>query len=153
MEIHDAVAYFAAQTRVEVGERFVHQEQARVAHDGAGPSLPRWRWPPEASPAYGPAAFPAVASAPLYRPRLPAGLIFFPHLHAEGDVVLHRQVQEQGVVLEDHREVALARRQGGDVLVVQPDLAFAHRLQPGQQAQQGALPQPEGPTSTTNSPS
>lgn len=48
-------------------------------------------------------------------------------------------MREQGVVLEDHREVALARRQGGDVLVVQPDLAFAHRLQPGQQAQQGAF--------------
>jgi hypothetical protein len=49
-------------------------------------------------------------------------------------------VREQGIVLEDHREVALARRQGGDVLIVQPDLPFADRLQPGEQAQQGAFP-------------
>ena len=67
-------------------------------------------------------------------PRLPAAFLFLAHLHAEGDVVAHRQMGEQGIVLEDHCEVALARRGGGDVLIMQPDLAFADRFQPGEQA-------------------
>ena len=140
VEGHNAVAHFAAQAGVEVGERLVHQEQPRIAHDRPGHRHPL-----------------ALAAGELRRfaveqrlqlqhlrhfihPRLPAAFLFLAHLHAEGDVVAHRQMGEQGIVLEDHREVALARRGGGDVLIMQPDLAFADRLQPGEQAQQGAFP-------------
>lgn len=139
VEIHNAVAHFAAQARVEVGERLVHQEQPRVAHDGAGHRHPLTLAAGELRRLAVQQRFQLQHLRHFIDPRLPAGLIFFAHLHAEGDVVLYRQVREQGVVLEDHREVALARRQGGDVLVVQPDFPLAHRLQSGEQAQQGAF--------------
>ena len=134
VEGHNAVAHFAAQAGVEVGERLVHQEQPRIAHNRPGHRHPL-----------------ALAAGELRRfaveqrlqlqhlrhfvhPRLPAAFLFLAHLHAEGDVVAHRQMRKQGIVLEDHREVALARRGGGDVLIMQPDLAFADRFQPGEQA-------------------
>ena len=41
--------------------------------------------------------------------RLPARFLFLAHFHAEGDVVAHGKVRKQRIVLEDHREVALAR--------------------------------------------
>ncbi len=109
--------------------------QPRIAPDRRAIAT-RWRWPPEA-PVCGRAAPPAAASAP--RPPAAASCFFsfLAHLHAEGDVCrrLPSKIWKQGIVLEDHREVALARRGGGDVLIMQPDLAFRFdRFQPGEQA-------------------
>ena len=139
VEVHNAVAHFATQAGVEVGERLIHQEQARIAHN-----RPRHRHPlPLAAGELRRFAIEQGIQLQHLRdfihPRLPAGLLLFAHLHAEGDVVAHRQVRKQRIVLEDHREVALSGRHFGDVLIVQPDLPLADRLQPGEQAQQGAF--------------
>ncbi len=51
----------------------------------------------------------------------------------EGDVLRHRQMGEQGVVLEHHADATLLRRQGkprlGNDVAGQLDFAFVHRLE------------------------
>ncbi|MOA01740.1 hypothetical protein D3C78_1211620 [compost metagenome] len=68
-------------------------------------------------------------------PRLVEALI----LQAEGDVVRHRQVGEQGIGLEHYAEIPLLGRQQGDVATPLPDLATARQIQPGDRPQQGGL--------------
>ena len=48
-------------------------------------------------------------------------------------------VREEGVVLEDHRHVAVAGRQVGHVAVADATLPPVAVLQPGDRAQQGGL--------------
>ena len=48
---------------------------------------------------------------------------------AEGDVLVDRQVREEGVVLEDRVDVALVGRQPGDVLALELDQARGRRLE------------------------
>jgi len=43
---------------------------------------------------------------------------------AEGDVLEHGQVWEDGIVLEDHGDAAVARRQMVDAAATDPDLAW-----------------------------
>ena len=62
------------------------------------------------------------------------------HPQAEGDVLEHRHVREHGVVLEHHREAALARRAGR--LTSRPPISDAPgglRLEAGDDAQQRGL--------------
>ncbi len=63
---------------------------------------------------------------------------------AEGDVVGHGHVAEQGVVLEHHAHPPLARGQGQEVLAVQADRAFVGSLEPGDRPQQGGLARARG---------
>ncbi|MCY1183319.1 hypothetical protein D9M73_239280 [compost metagenome] len=62
---------------------------------------------------------------------------------AEGNVLRHGQVREQGVVLEHHADAALFRGQGearaGNDLARQLDLTLMHRLEAGDGAQGGGL--------------
>ena len=114
----------------------------------------RCRWPPESFAGLRSSSASSCSICATLSTRGCQPLFFFlTHLHAEGDVVAHREMWKQRIVLEDHRKIAFARRGVGDVLIMQPDFAFTDLIQPGKQAQQGALPQPDGPTSTTNSPS
>ena len=76
----------------------------------------------------------------------------FLHAQAEGNVLLYGHVGEQRVALEHHADLAFLRAQGHDVLAIQEDLATVHRGKPGDTAQQGDLPQPDGPSRVTNSP-
>ncbi len=63
----------------------------------------------------------------------------FLHAQAEGDVLFHGHVGEQGVALEDHADAAFLRAQRDDVLPVEDDLAGIHRGQAGNAAQQSGL--------------
>ena len=58
---------------------------------------------------------------------------------AEGDVLEDGQVGEEGVVLEDRVDVALVRRQPGDVLAAQLDEAARRLLEAADHAQRGRL--------------
>ena len=49
---------------------------------------------------------------------------------AEAEVPAHREVRVERVVLEDHRDVALARVQVGDVAISDVDRPLAHLLDP-----------------------
>ncbi len=51
------------------------------------------------------------------------------HLQAEADVVEHRHMRKQRVVLKHHAEATLFGRQHIDAFVVEPDAAARQRLQ------------------------
>ena len=104
----DLGAHLAAQLGVEVAERLVEKEDLRLAHQ---------------RPAHGDAL--RLAAAQLRRaavqqrsrPSIARHLAHAPvdlgarhavFLESEGEVLVHGQVRVEGVVLEDHRHVALA---------------------------------------------
>ena len=65
----------------------------------------------------------------LVDPGLDLGPGQLPHLQAEGDVLAHGHVAEQGVVLEDEADAPLLDRQVGGVLAGELDAAGVGRLQ------------------------
>jgi hypothetical protein len=60
-------------------------------------------------------------------------------LEAEGEVLLDRHVRVERVVLEDHRDVAVLRREVVDDPVADGDLAAGDVLQAGDHPQGGRL--------------
>ena len=60
-------------------------------------------------------------------------------LQADAQVLLHRHVRVEGVVLKDHRHVAVLGRQVGDDALADHDLAVGHLFEPGDDAQQRRL--------------
>ena len=128
-----------AQLEVERGERLVEQQHVGLVDEGARDRHPL-----------------LLASADLRRllPRLGLELGEGEHApdllvdalprpagdaRAEGDVLAHREVREEGVALEDRVDLAAVRRQRGDVLAVQEDAPGVGRLEAGQHAQQRRL--------------
>ena len=106
----------------------------------ARPMATRWRWPPESTL--------GLRSSSSSRPITPAislhalaDLVLGQLLDLEpvGHVVVHAQVRVQRVVLEDHRDVALLRRDVVDDLVVDHQLALADLVEAGEHAQRGRL--------------
>ena len=118
-----------AQLRVEIGERLVHQERARLADDG----------PPHrhalALPA-GELARPALElllqleqARDVAHPAFNLLAADLPQLEREGEVLEDRLVRVERVVLEHHGDIALARRQPVDDLRGDADLTLAHMLE------------------------
>ena len=68
-----------------------------------------------------------------------------PHLEAVADVLADGHVRVEGVGLEDHRDVAVPRREIGHVAPADRDRAAGHLLEPGDHAQQRRLPAAGGP--------
>jgi hypothetical protein len=62
-------------------------------------------------------------------------------------------VRVEGVVLEDHGDVAVLGRQVGDVAVTDEDLAAVDLFEAGEHAQGGGLATSRGADETRNSPS
>jgi hypothetical protein len=62
-----------------------------------------------------------------------------PHAQAEGDVLEHRHVPEERVVLEDEADASLARVAIGGVLVLEDDRAAIGALEPRDDAQERRL--------------
>ena len=60
-------------------------------------------------------------------------------LEAEGEVVAHLHLRVERVVLEDHRDVAVAGSGVGDVFFADPHRAFSDVLEAGNHAQQRRL--------------
>src|SRR6266436_3629483 len=61
------------------------------------------------------------------------------HLEAERDIVEAIEVRKQGIALKHHSRAALCRRQVGDVLVADQDVAIRDRLVPGDHPQGAGL--------------
>jgi len=61
------------------------------------------------------------------------------HLQAERDIVEAVEVRKQRIALEHHRRATLDRRQVGDVLSVDQNVAAADPLVPRDHAQRGGL--------------
>ncbi len=67
------------------------------------------------------------------------GLRELPHLQTARHVVVHGHVRIEGVVLEDHRDVAVLGRQIVDDAITDHDLAAGDLLEPGHHAERRGL--------------
>ena len=131
-----------AQLGVEVGQRLVEEEQARLAHDGARERAALLL----AAGQLARCAREKVADADLRRgvrdSLLDGVRSGADHAQRKADVLRHRHVRVERVALEHHRDVALPRLLGGHVHAVDHDLAGAHLLETGKDAQRGGLARP-----------
>ena len=123
-------AHLDAELRVEVGERLVEQEDLGMAHNRAADrdALPL---------AAGELARLALEQfldaqdlGGLADPLGDLGFRKLPHLEPEGHVVVDGHVRIQGVILEDHRDVPILRRQVVDDSIADRDLTGGDLFQP-----------------------
>lgn len=131
----DLGARMDAQLGVEVGKRLVHKEGARLAYDSAAEcdalalsARKRLRSPVQQM----------VDCEDLGRranPPVDLCLGHPTHLEPEAHILTHRQMRVESIVLENHRDVAVARGKIRHVPVADHDLAAACRLQPGKNFQ------------------
>ena len=133
-----------AQLLVERAQWFVHQHELRVEHQRARQRhallLPA-RHLRRVAHAHG------VHLHHLQRARhlgLALGLGELAHAQRVGDVLGHRHVWEQGVVLEHHAEIAFVRRGAGDGYAVETDLTGRRGLEPGQHHQRSGFARTRG---------
>ena len=140
MQLRERGAHVDAQLRVEVRQRLVHEERARLAHDRAShrdalalsagecrrPALEQLREPEQLGDLVD-----AASDLRLLRPA---------DLQAVAEVVADAHVRVERVRLEDHRDVAVPRREVGDVAAADLDRALGDLLEAGDHAQQRRLP-------------
>src|SRR6185312_9985008 len=67
-----------------------------------------------------------------------------PDLEPEDDVLLDREVWEERIRLENHRDAPLVRRKPRHVAALDEDLSLAHVLQPGDEPKDRRLPAARG---------
>ena len=118
-----------------------------------GPSRPAGAGRPRAGPACGRAGPRGRGSGRLGDPLPALRLRDAPELEPEADVLLHRHVRVERVVLEDHREVPPL---GSRSLISRSPTGRGRPSAPRARRRCAAaslLPQPDGPTRTRNSPS
>jgi hypothetical protein len=139
LQLGDVRAHLDAQLRVEVGERLVHQEHLRLAHD---------RTPHRHALALAAGELPWLAvevgrelelRGDLPHARLALGLRDARDPQREADVGGHREVGVERVVLEHHRDVAALGRVVADVAAADPDRAGVDLLEAGEHPQRGRL--------------
>ena len=135
----DLAPHLHAELRVEVRQRLVHEERLRLAHDRAAhrhtlalAARQRARLLVEVLVDLEQLG---RAADPLFDLRLRQ----LPEPQAEREVLLHGHVRVERVVLEDHRDVALLRRQVVDDFLADPDLAVGDLLEPREHAQRRRL--------------
>ncbi len=123
----------------------------------ARPMATRWRWPPDER---GPACGPEPAFELQHRGRLArrgsstSALGSCVDAERKRDVVEHAHMRIERIGLEHHGDAALHRRQVVDRLAGDDDLArCVTSSSPAIIRSSVDLPQPDGPTKTTNSPS
>ena len=126
VELGERRAHADAELRVEVRERLVHQERPRLAHDRAAhrdalalPAGELRRAPVEQL---------AEARAGPRTSSTRRAISAFggpPHLQPVAEVLAHGHVRVERVALEDHRDVAMPRREVGDVAAADRDRARA----------------------------
>jgi len=126
-----------AQGRIEIRERLIEEEDARFFHQRA-----RQRHalllPPGELPN------PALQQLPnlqRFRHPLHAGIDFLlralGELQRKGKIAVDIHVRIKGIVLKHHRHLALVRRPGGDVVVLQQNLALIDLFQTRDQVERG----------------
>ena len=146
-----------AQLGVERGQRLVHQVDRRAG----APARGRWRRAASRRPTAGSSGCRACGRcAPASRPpRRARRISAFRHLarrraQREGQVVEHRQMRIERILLEDEGDVA--RRPAPASSTSRPPMSIvppSGRSSPAISRSVVVLPAPVGPSSTTNSPS
>jgi hypothetical protein len=123
LQAGDLGAHLAAQLGVEVGQRLVEQERLGV-RTIARPIATRWRWPPERLPGLRSRCSSSSSVLEASRTFLSTSSFGAPaQPEREGDVLVDRQVRVERVVLEHHREVAVARSEVVDLLAADDHVA------------------------------
>ena len=140
VEALDLGAHLHAQLGVEIGERLVHQEDARVAHQRpaerdalllAARQLARLALEQVRDVEHlgaPPCTFLSISS-----------LRQLPHLQREGEVLEDRLLRIERVVLEHHRDVPVLGIEVVDHAVADEDVAARHRDQPGDEVERRRL--------------
>ena len=136
----DVGAHLHTQLRVEVRQRLVHQEDARLADDRAAHRDPLTLAARKLCRLAVEVVLEPEPRGHLSRPALALALLHLGHLQREGDVLRDGQVRIERVVLEDHRNVTLLRGQVGDVAVADQDAAGVYLLETGEHAQRRRFP-------------
>ena len=139
LQLLDLAAHVDAKLRVQVGERLVEEENPRADHDGAGERHALLLPPRELV-----GKLPVVAAEPHKMQDLAHGLadLCLGHpFHPEpvGHVLEHREMREEGVVLEDEADVPLIGHQVGDVLFADEDPPGVRALEAGDHSQRRGL--------------
>ena len=145
LQARDLGAHVHAQLRVEVRERLVHQVGLRLAHDRSAhrhalalPSGKRSRLALEE-------LLEPEDAGGVAHPPVDLVLRLLPQPEAERDVVVDAQVRIEGVALEDHGDVAVARGHVVDDPLADADDALADRLETGDHPKRSRLAAPGGP--------
>ena len=139
LQAPDLDAHVRPERSVEIGERLVEEEDRGLSNH---------------RPAHGHTL--ALASGQLLRlaiqqrvdaehlggPRNPLSDLLsgcLPETKAQREVLAHRHVRVERIVLKHHRHITGTRGQGGHVLISDTDRPGRHRLETGQHAQNGRL--------------
>ena len=142
LEPADLGAHLHAELGVEVGERLVHQERRRLAHDRAAHRDPLPLAARERLRLALEVRLEIEDARRVEHPLVDLGLGHLVQLEAERDVVVDGEVRVERVALEDHGDVPLARGEVVDHALGDPDLALADLLEAGEHAQRGRLAAP-----------
>ena len=145
LQAPDFGAHADAQLRVKIGQRLIEKENLRLADQ-----RPPQRDPLPLSARQGAGAsveqFPQLQRLRrLAHPRVdlrPANPL---HAQREAEVLSHRHVRVERVILEHHRHAAVTGRQAGDVPVLKQDPTAADGLEPRDHPQERALAAARGP--------
>ena len=140
LEPGDFGAHGDAELGVEVGERLVHEEGLGLAHDGPphghALALPPGEVGRLAVEVLGEVEDPGSVHHALAN----LGRIDFGEAQRECHVLPHGHVWVEGIVLEHHGDVALARRLLVHDLAADAQLTLADVLEPGDHAKRRRLP-------------
>jgi hypothetical protein len=130
------------QLRIQIAQRLIHQVRLRIAHDRAPHRHPLPLPPTERR---------GLAVQERFQGQHPGGLLHPPvllflgrlaQLQAERQVLPHRHMRIQRIVLEHHRDIAVLGRQVVHHPVADADLALGDVLQPGDHSEGGGLATP-----------
>ncbi len=145
MQLLDFLPHGAAQLGVEVRQRLVEQEHLRLAHDGAPHGHPLALAAGELFGAALQVGCQAEDFGGVPHPRVDLLARGLPVAQRERHVVVDRHMRIQRIVLEHHRDVAVARGDLVDGAGIDQDFAVGNVLQAGQHAQRGRLAAAGGP--------
>src|SRR5215207_10103065 len=140
VQLGDLRPHLHPELGVEVGEGLVHKERLRLTDYGPtqGHPLPlatgeRLRLPVEET-------LDGEYPGCLVHPARDLRLVHLAEFEGEAHVLAHVHVRVEGVVLEDHGYVALARRKVVDDLIPYKDFAVSYVLEAGDHTQGRGLP-------------
>ena len=139
MQRRDLGAHLHPQLGVEVRERLVHQEDARLADDRAPHRDALTLSTGQLARAALEVRLEAEHLGDLVHPTVAFCLRHARDAQRKGDVGRDREVRIERVVLEDHRDVTLLRREIGHLTLADPDAARVDLLEPGEHAQRCRL--------------
>src|SRR5699024_5213818 len=145
LQLSDDIAHLYAKLGVQIGQRFVHQQDPRFDDQGAC----QCHTLPLSARQFGRVAFGQVTQLDAFQD----GMDFLLDLAGRkasysqpvSGVVKYRLVGEQGVILKHHASIALVRRQAGNVFRIDMNAAIVGDDEARDHAQQRCLATTTGP--------